>query len=151
VVRALTAIVLSSLSLGWAGPAIAMTLYVTTPSDGVIALDVEPSDSIENVKTKIEDQIFVKPDQQWLRFGRTLLEDGRTLSDYSIKKNDTIRLLLSPNDDEEIQLAIAMWHQGYVRVSAEQQCAPGWGASWAQWPNGGTGGWTCERTLPALG
>ena len=39
------------------------------------------------------------------------------------------------------------WHQAIGRPSATAACQSGWHPSWAQWPNGGTGGWTCERTL----
>lgn len=43
--------------------------------------------------------------------------------------------------------APAPWHQAIGRPSATATCQSGWHPSWAQWPNGGAGGWTCERTL----
>jgi hypothetical protein len=46
---------------------------------------------------------------------------------------------------------LPMWQQGYGRASADAACDSGWGASWAQWPNGGKGGWVCVREVPALG
>jgi subtilase family serine protease len=39
------------------------------------------------------------------------------------------------------------WFQAIARPSATAACQTGWRPSWAQWPNGGEGGWTCERTL----
>ena len=62
------------------------------PDNRNVILEVEPTDSIENVKAKVQDKEGVPPDQQILTFEGRLLEDGRTLSDYSIGRDSIIYL-----------------------------------------------------------
>ncbi len=73
----------------------AMQVFVyISIEDSTITLNVEPADSIENVKQKIQDKEGISPDTINLFFNGTLLNDGRTLADYNIQNEDTIQVKL---------------------------------------------------------
>lgn len=71
-----------------------MQIFVQTITAKVITLQVEASDTIAYVKKLIYQSEGIPEDQQRLVYAAKQLEDDRTLCDYCIGKENTIKLVL---------------------------------------------------------
>lgn len=96
--KTLSALLLSLVMIGGAvfsSSAMAMQIFVKTLTGKTITLEVEPSDTVAAVKGKIQEKEGTPPAQQRLVIpGTGELEDAKKLSDYSIKTDATLNLVI---------------------------------------------------------
>ena len=69
-----------------------MKIFVQTSSNDTISLEVQPSDTIKDVKAKIQDNESIPTDQHHLTLNGKQLEEKRKLFDYGIKNESILQL-----------------------------------------------------------
>ena len=74
--------------------AIEIYIDLTIVDQANLTLEVVSGDSIDNIKEKIQEKTGFSPDAQRLFLGEKELENGRTMADYNIQKESTLRLRL---------------------------------------------------------
>ena len=94
--------------------AIEIYIDLTIVGQANLTLEVVSGDSIDNIKEKIQEKTGFSPDAQRLFLGEKELENGRTLADYNIQKESTLRLRLQ----KTIQLGTDALNKTVNRASA---------------------------------
>ena len=108
----------------------AVPLYVQDPTYSTLTLDVEPTDTVENVKQKTQDVALIPAESQYLYFGGQLIQDGPTLVDYGVTSRSTITLVAT-SAFATTPLPNTQWSFGVNSMTA------GGGIGWTTWQTAG--------------
>lgn len=148
---AVLAIVVLLLSMTPVHASTSITVTVRPLSGSTTAITILDDALVLDLKNSVNAALGIPAAEQRLIFAGRQLEDARTLASYNIVNGSTINLVrragTSTSAAGPATEAPKPWLQAYGRSESTSECLPGWYGSWAEWPHGSTGGWTCERTL----
>lgn len=71
-----------------------MQIFIKTLTGKNMVAEVEPSDTIQTLKAKIQDREGIPVDQQRLIFSGKQLVDEKTIADYNIQQDNSVHLVL---------------------------------------------------------
>lgn len=72
-----------------------MQIKVKNLAGREIEIDIEPTDTIERIKERVEEKEGIPPPQQRLIFGGKALADDKTAAEYNIQAGMTLHLVLA--------------------------------------------------------
>ncbi len=96
----------------------AMQIVINLP-DGQLQIEVEPNDTIDSIKTKVQERCGITPDKQRVYYNGELLEEGKTLSDYDIGAGAELEIKLRGIGLDEV-IGSATVEVGCTFVPGEQ-------------------------------
>ena len=100
-----------------------LNIFIKTLNGKIISLDVEPTDTINIVKEKIEEKIGVPPIQQKMRFFDIVLEGWRTLASYNVQNDSTINAEFVYKNEMQIYVRTVKGDKLTLMVDADDAIA----------------------------
>ena len=144
----LTGLVTSSGSLS-PGFTSGTTSYNAVVANGVSSVTVTPTASNAGASITVNGVVVISGQASGaisLSVGMNTITTVVTATDTTTTKTYTI-LITRTDADALSSQAPPVWYQAYSRPTRDSLCSEGYRPSYAQWPNDGRGGWTCERRL----
>ena len=101
----------------WYVQVLPLEIFVQVTSQEIIILEVDSCDTIGNLKEKIKDKKGFPAEEQHLFFQRKKLKDDRTVSDYNIRNESTLNLLLQVPAEQMYRLEVNILTENRRRVT----------------------------------
>jgi len=72
-----------------------MQIKIKNLGGKIVDIDIEPTDTIERIKERVEEKEGIPPPQQRLIFGGKAMADDKTAAEYGISAGNTLHLILA--------------------------------------------------------